>query len=360
MVYLKNLLFVLLLFNCVSVYAQNNDCGTNPTTRIYPDTTLSRQMRTTATYPLLIKVFVHVVADDDASDLAAGDSSIMRQMKNMRDFYAPHGICFIIAGYEQINSSSLNILYASEENDLLPFVRSNKINVFFHKELYAGWQEYLNGNTYNIPNHYLSVVGSAAKSLTNRSTLAHEMGHCFGLYHTFQARTDNGSTLRENVARSGTCKNCITEGDLLCDTDADREIDENLIGSISCSYSGSMQDACNTTLLMTPTNIMTYGRRSCRNVFTTAQGNRAQDFILSDFANYIAPDAISLSTNQTFTSGAREYLARNSVTITATDFRLTGTTTTNFNAPQIVIPPGTLFSPGQGGYTAVRANGLCQ
>lgn len=72
-------------------------------------------------------------------------------------------------------------------------------------------------------------------STTNLSTTAHEMGHCLGLYHTFQGGD-------ENVARSGNCANCTTTGDGLCDTEADPHSDSydtgNVIDTITCNYFG--------------------------------------------------------------------------------------------------------------------------
>jgi hypothetical protein len=346
-------------------YAQEvRECGTPAgKTRVFPDTTNIHLMAPMATYPLLVKVFVHVVANDDGTNVAAGDSSVMRQMENMRQFYAAHGICFILAGYEQINSTDLNNQNAdTEEAELFPFLIPNMINVFVHANLVDN-DGGLNGNAYGIPNYYLSISRSAITSTQNRSTLSHEMGHDFGLYHTFQGRDDgSGTIIRENVARSGNCKNCDTEGDLLCDTKADRNNDADVISETTCAYIGSMNDACGTALQMEPTNIMTYGRRSCRDHFTAGQGNRAEGFILTTnfLTNALAADALLLTLPVSLNSGRVFYIARNSVTVNTTSFNITGSARANMSSREVTLSPGITLSPSGNGYTWVGAKSFCQ
>lgn len=346
---------------CNSAFAQV-ECGTpNPKFRIYPDSMAARALQPTATYPLLMKVYVFVFANNDGSELAAADTTVMRQLINMRNFFASRNICFTLVGYEIIYDSDMNNHYVSEEDKLIPFLASGCMNIFVHRYL-QDYPDVLNGMAYNIPNYYLSIASIAIRSSTNISTLSHEMGHDFGLYHTFQAREDDDNTIvRENVARSGSCKNCVTEGDLLCDTEADRDIDENLISSTNCTYGGTLKDACNTTLLMTPTNIMTYGRRSCRSVFTNEQGARCQNFILTTpfLSDAIAPDNIFLTGTISVSSGRRIYVARNSIGIASSSVSITGTATANFVSRSVTLPPGVHFAPSAIGYTAVRANRLC-
>lgn len=350
-------------FTC-SYSQEIRECGTPAgKTRVFPDTTNIHLTAPMATYPLLVKVFVHVVADDNGTNVAAGDSSVMRQMENMRQFYAAHGICFILAGYEQINSTDLNNQNAdTEETELFPFLVPNMVNVFVHANLVDN-DGGLNGNAYGIPNYYLSISRSAITSTENRSTLSHEMGHDFGLYHTFQGRDDgSGTIIRENVARSGNCKNCDTEGDLLCDTKADRNNDADVISETTCAYIGSMNDACGTALQMEPANIMTYGRRSCRDHFTAGQGNRAENFILSTnfLTNALAADALLLTLPVSLNSGRVFYIARNSVTVNSTSFNITGSARANMSSKEVTLSPGVTLSPSGNGYTWVAAKLLCQ
>lgn len=354
------LLFMTLLAGVARAQVRR-ECGTpDPVQRIFIDSAgLNRPLD--FPLPIIVKIFIHVFANDNGNMVAVGDSSINRQLENMRQFYAPHNICFIVAGWEQINNSDLNNFTEYEEYLLAPYLVSGAIDIFFHSSLELNNGDPLNGIAYAIPNTYLSVASSAVTSLTNRSTTAHEMGHCLGLYHTFQSRQVNENTfVRENAARAGTCKNCETEGDLLCDTDADRNIGDNEVNS-SCMYTGNATDACGHAIPMTTTNVMTYGQRSCRTVFSNGQGGRARWFLNNnaELAATVAPESILLVTSDTVSAARRNYAARNAVEVTATHLLYNGNLRANFTSKLVTINPGAHFAPAAGGYTVIRAGTLC-
>jgi Pregnancy-associated plasma protein-A len=360
-------LFLLAILFVQTVAAQTiNDCGTKlRSPKIHHDSLTPLVNLDNFTTPYPIRIFIHVFADDNGTNRAAPDTSILRQINNMKTFYATHSICFIVAGIEQVNSSTLNYMRTDlEEADLASFLVADCIDIFVHTTLRDN-SGTLNGMAYDIPNTYLSIVSTAVMDSVNISTLAHEMGHCLGLYHTFQTWEDgDGNTVRELKNRSGVCSNCSAQGDLLCDTEADRDNPESSINATSCNYTGSqVLDACNNALVMAPTNIMTYGRRGCRSVFTNGQGNRARSFLLSQpsLSNCIAEDNETISTNQTVSSGRRLYVARNQVTISTTQLTFTNSARVNFSARQVTVPPGTIFSPGTTlAYVEIRVGTACQ
>jgi hypothetical protein len=348
-----------------SATAQRSDCGTKPGAKpLYVDISIE-QNSVQATYPLLMKVFVHVIANDDGTLRAVEDTSMLRQLENMRQFYAAHNICFILAGIEQINSTDLNTHDAdSEESELSAFLVPDVLNIFVHRTLFDN-DGSLNGIAYNIPNYYLSLVASAVESADNRSTTAHEMGHCFGLYHTFERHFGT-----ENIPRSGDCRNCTVAGDLLCDTRADPHSDTYDTGTridANCNFTGTLTQACdgtNITFNMDPHNVMAYGRRACRDVFTSGQGARARSVIETEamLQSCISPENANVSTNQNITSGRRFYVARNSITIDPASFVVSNTARVNISSNiEIVLKPGVTLSPtGTNGYTSVAISSLCQ
>jgi hypothetical protein len=315
--------------------------------------------------PYMMKIFVHIVANDNNANIACGDSSILRQLENMQEFYAPHAICFQLLGMDIINNTDLNDQNAdTEEIDLLPFLVDDALTIFVHWDLYNN-DGGLNGIAYGIPNTYLSVSRDAITSITNRSTLAHEMGHCLGLYHTFETAFGE-----EEIQRSGDCKNCGQAGDLLCSTEADPHSDSydtGLVINSSCIYYGTITRICGDVELeynMDPHNIMAYGRRSCRDFFTSGQGSRLNAIITTtpSLLNKVSPSTVVMNANSdihistgTFANGAESY-----ITVQGSDYEVSGSANGYFNAPSVTIKPTVHLHPGAAGSCLVSVqNPVC-
>ena len=363
----------LFLISCLmflkTLMAQESDCGTiAPIMPLVVNPTWAKPQVLNYTSPLLIKVFVRVIANDDGTQRAAEDTSIMKQLENMRQFYAAHNICFILAGLEQTNSTDLNNHNAdTEENELTPHLISGLLNIFIHRTLTDN-KGSLNGVAYGIPGYYLSVVASAitqtGNNVGNRSTTAHEMGHCFGLLHTFEKKYGV-----ENIRRSAPCSDCLNSGDLLCDTEADPHSDTYDTGDhiTNCVFSDANKtQTCNGSELlykMNPRNVMAYGVRSCRDLFTNGQGGRARSFINNTLALQlcIAPDTDNITSNQTIGSGRDFIIARNAITINTSAFTINNSARVNISSNnEVVIKPGASFSPGTANaYVSVIASTLC-
>jgi hypothetical protein len=95
----------------------------------------------------------------------------------------------------------------------------------------------------------------------NGSTLPHEIGHYFNLYHTHS--TSNGAELVNGT-------NCSSAGDLLCDTPADPQLSSSTVSS-ACVYTGTATDANGMAYTPDPNNIMSYSRKACRTFFSPQQ-----------------------------------------------------------------------------------------
>ena len=362
---MKQIFSILLFTICIhtSVIAQRaqvNDCGTLPPTPEYfqglKNLRTFRNENVLATYPLLMKVFVTVVANDNGTSVAAPDSSIFRQLENMRRFYALHNICFLFAGKQQVNNTDLNMHDVSTEiGDITPFVVENMLNIFIHTGLVEGTQT-LNGFSYGIPGMIVSIVSTAILDGSNITTLTHELGHNFGLVHTHETA---GGT--ETVARSGDCMNCWEAGDGLCDTEADPNLDNFPVNS-SCVYTGTASDECGWMYTPNPRNIMAYGNRSCRNFFTEGQAWSARFWIENTpfLIQCIAPDDINMVFSFTQSSGRAWVLSRNTITINAASYQIIGSSQTDFISARTILKPGVRLSPGNNGYIRLHQNILCQ
>src|SRR5690606_31214583 len=161
---------------------------------------------------------------------------------------------------------------------------ANSINVYFCPQ-----GDGINGIAYQ-PGNRCAVTNSAA---INGSTLAHEVGHNFGLYHT------HGAGTQEYVNGN----NCTTAGDYLCDTPA--EPYRNGLGisgyvNSSCVYIGTFRDPHNELFNPDTHNFMGYSLASCRNNFSNQQiqkKNQTLSTTLSYLINVPVPLANKVNGN---------------------------------------------------------------
>lgn len=119
---------------------------------------------------------------------------------------------------------------------------------------------YVGGATGDID----GVVMLASQVGAGNVTLPHEIGHVFGLYHTFEG-DGTGSTCPTN-------NDCTTDGDLVCDTEPHkRTIGSCGSGTTNTCVSATYDDAV-------AKNIMNYA--TCSDRFTEGQKERFLDLML--------------------------------------------------------------------------------
>lgn len=99
----------------------------------------------------------------------------------------------------------------------------------------------------------------------SKYVISHEMGHFFGLYHTWEA----DQTAVERADGS----NCSTAGDLICDTPADVDGSQYASAFVNCNYTGaSFSHPDDGKLFPTVHNIMSYwSNDECACHFTPGQ-----------------------------------------------------------------------------------------
>ncbi|MEM6724187.1 MAG: M43 family zinc metalloprotease [Bacteroidota bacterium] len=116
----------------------------------------------------------------------------------------------------------------------------------------------------------------------NTSSLIHEFGHFFGLFHTHGSAA--AGTAPELVTRAFGQRNCETAGDGLCDTPAD----PNLLNHVDrdCEYVGSLTDDNGDAYQPEPRNIMAYSHQHCRDILTKGQYAR-MNYAALNMRNYI-------------------------------------------------------------------------
>jgi len=140
-----------------------------------------------------------------------------------------------------------------------------------------------------INNTYGVVIDNDYVSSTDR-TLTHEIGHCFGLLHTFQ---------------SGCGSSCSSTGDNVCDTPPSFQ---NTFGcdpaQNTCSNDASGPSAYSSNVVDQIENYMSYD--DCQNMFTLGQKTR-MEAVLNSTSTTTGLDQLNTPSNHTLTGVANPY-----------------------------------------------------
>ena len=137
--------------------------------------------------------------------------------------------------------------------------RNNYINIWV-VDMSEPW-----GGMSTIGDNYYLFVDYAQMNYSS-STLSHEMGHTFGLKHTFTGSDAIGDNCPINI-------DCLLDGDGVCDTPPHKV---NECNSTSCTASGDLQNSFK--------NYMSYCGSTT--IFTQGQKERARATLFSNNWNY--------------------------------------------------------------------------
>lgn len=181
-----------------------------------------------------------------------------------------------------IQSNKFYDMKWSEINDLYDVHNmSNAVNIYFANKYTNSSDEEVAGSVPKLGDNELFMA------ISSQFTLAHELGHVFGLEHTHRGAFCIGENAscndckQESVDRnryngagcipSSNKKKCTVNGDLLCDTAADPELEPNDISIPGCIVGNVGTDNWGDAWEPSATNIMAYGIRSCRAFFSFGQ-----------------------------------------------------------------------------------------
>ncbi len=229
-----------------------------------------------------IRLYFHVVRKKNGSGgNVISISELTNAFNELNPIYNQVNICFLFAGYDYINDNDFYDSFDFSESKISDLFNTNfvnnSINVYVvPKDNNAEGEKYL-GRSLLIPN--VACVLTKAALLDNRNTLAHELGHDLGLYHTFE--TINGVELLNGA-------NCGNAGDQVCDTPADNPTEQT---HSNCSYSGGGGFNPLTNNIMSNYN-------GCEIQFTAGQGIRMRSSISNYpdlFANKLTNDFLTIS-----------------------------------------------------------------
>ena len=313
--YMKKIILSGIFLMVSLLFARAQDCGTEVTPEQVAYMEQIRlqaaSSRTTASAVVEIPVKVHIVRRGDGTDGLRTDR-LNQLFDDLNDIYSPANMSFFIFGdINYVDDDDLFDMDQSEESRLAGVNDVNRvINLYFTGRLTSGSGGLCGYTRFPPSSDRVFVANGCANDVT---TLAHEFGHYFNLYHT-HGKTNNGTT-DELVARV----NCDRLGDNLCDTPAD----PNLSGQVSgnCTYAGNATDSEGVPFNPDPSNIMAYSLDACQNKFSNGQYERMRNGFefgrnylnyrtpnfaaqfTSDIRSGCAPLTISLTDN---TSGASQ------------------------------------------------------
>ncbi|HSG99550.1 MAG TPA: PKD domain-containing protein [candidate division Zixibacteria bacterium] len=268
-------LFVALSATPATSHAQDGECGTVVTPEVIaqelaldPDRFAALTRRRVSAVPLhYVPITFHVVRRNDGSGGMSRERQILA-LQDLNDRYEPLGLRFF--------------RYRSGADYYTHYINSD--TYYFGTNSSAMYNQLRNeghvpntANAYFVPNTGLCGLANFAPSQLgvivddacvaipgNASTFAHEVGHYFNLYHTHE--TAFGEECPEG-------SNCVTAGDLLCDTEADPTL-SGRVSEVDCSYSGgdTPPASCSGEPYNPPTeNLMSYSTKSCRWEFSPLQ-----------------------------------------------------------------------------------------
>ncbi|GAB4109385.1 MAG: hypothetical protein OHK0057_03950 [Thermoflexibacter sp.] len=212
----------------------------------------------------VVRVYFHFVKTN--SNPGYNSTNISTIISNLNNTFSQYGINFTSSGYRDWydefygspNSPQLslqNIFTATGANP-----QSNAINLY----ILPNNSQLSGGKANGVTSTALMVGGTRPIKFNCQTTnyevaltrvIAHEMGHCLGLYHTF-----------------------LGDGDGLADTSQDNVDDNSCVNPSNCQFVGVQQSNCNTCLVTSNpttnmTNVMSYTVPNCMSYFSPSQLN---------------------------------------------------------------------------------------
>jgi len=211
---------------------------------------------------------IHVVRRDNGSGgmtaerviLAMRDLNFMYEQVGMRFFRFRVGdslfIDYIDSDTYYFGTNNSSMWSALRQVNVVP----NTMNVYFCPNTgLCGISSFTSSSVQGM-----IVDNNCAGLASNNSTFAHEVGHYFNLYHTHE------TAFGVECPGGG---NCDFAGDLLCDTQADPDLNGK-VNSSTCAYIGSDPTPieCSPITYAPQTDLLlSYSTKLCRNLFSTSQ-----------------------------------------------------------------------------------------
>jgi hypothetical protein len=305
--------------------------------------------------PITIQVYFHILYCDDGTLPAATPENIETEFNDLVSAYAADNICFVNAGFDRIYSTKLDTNFTAgvDASSLFdPYRVANCINIFYTRKIKGNNGSCPGGCGFGgitldgLPNTFCLV---ATGNIGYGNTVAHEVGHCFGLLHTF-----NDGNGFENI--DGT--NGTTSADRVQDTPADPydyDTSCNKTGK-SCVYSGTCKDPKGQSNFSPPyTNLMSYWTGCyATHTLTTGQYTRAESFINTNAGLKACVAANNVTEGPITINNVRRVISGNNTLTTSGSVLIGGSSVVTYGGGAVILTQGFNALPGNGGNVIIR------
>ncbi len=297
----------------------------------------------------MVPVQLHIIRST-AGIGGVDPADLLEALERVNEIYYEAGLHFFpCAAINYIDNDAYTSLDMSEEAAMTATdYENNVINIYVADTVTSGAAS-LCGYAY-FPGGPDVIVLATACAL-NGSTFEHEIGHYYFLFHTHETFYDP-----ELVDGS----NCLTAGDLICDTPADPTLAGANLSNGGCQYIGTATDGNGDLYVPDPSNIMSYSLKECRTHFSDDQIDEIQ-WCHSTYRAYLTPCGVVPISADFYHSATQACLAGFTVDFSDVSQGPVSTRTWDFgdgNNSTLPFPSHTYAAPGVYTVTLTVSDGI--
>ena len=207
-----------------------------------------------------VPVQIHIIRTSSGTG-GISSADALAAFDRLNEYYIDASIHFYQCSAINYIDNSIYYDYTKSQKTALDsaYAVSNVVNIYVANTV-SNSSGYICGHA-EFPGG-LDFVMQSTSCMKNGSTLAHEMGHYFSLFHTHE-------TAFGNEAVNGF--DCVFQGDEICDTPADPQLTSSNFSNAGCNYYGTVGDENGAQYDPMVNNLMSYASKECRTVFTLGQ-----------------------------------------------------------------------------------------